>query len=145
MDAYPDQKIRELCYDNKIHRSVTSFQSGSIDCDPNDKIKQIYRDFYKDKDGDTYAGEQSEPVCTSKAYVIPAGYAELPNDCDDENPALWTLTELGTDLDKDGYTLAIDLLCIGQVIPNPYVKPSSIPDCNDRDQTVWRWMPAYLD
>ena len=116
--------------------------------------------FYRDWDGDGYAGNINPDSVFQCAGISYPGWSQLRGDCDDSDPSVWQSTTVYWDGDGDGYTIdtPYPTICWGNVwpdaaIPQPgqpgvdprYVSTSKGPDCDDDDATVNVQLKYYLD
>lgn len=141
-----------ICIGATYPPPYVALQKG-YDCDDNDKAVWNRIGLYRDKDMDGYTAPGLVYICIGNE--IPPGYKKVPNgvDCDDDNPNIWRTVSVYIDADKDGYTKALSngttieiaKVCIGNILPEPYVwKPNGL-DCDDADPLIWRRVLAYVD
>jgi hypothetical protein len=115
-------------------------QDGHIaeqDCDDHDPLVWLSLPYgYRDVDGDAYFVASSGTLCTGG--TLPAGYASTAwsIDCDDTDPAIFTLRNGYVDADGDHYgDGAIVTLCTNGILPAGYAY--SAGDCAPSDDTRW--------
>ena len=116
------------------------------DCAPNDATRwQLLPYSYRDADGDTYTVAQSGTVCSGA--VLPSGYADSAtgSDCDDANPAIFTLATLFPDTDDDGVGAGTGQpTCIGATPPSDTSLTGT--DCAPSDPAAWQLLAySYVD
>ncbi len=114
---------------------------GLIDDDDDDLVMEgpniatAYRDADEDGWGDAAT---SQPMCS----VLPEGYVEDNNDCDDTDADVWWDTNLYPDTDGDGFGAVVEpeRVCYGT--PG-YADNDN--DCDDTDPERWAFATRYPD
>ncbi len=132
-DGVGDGDVTYLC------SPQTGFVTKSGDCAPDDATRQQMLSYsYRDADGDGWTVSQSGQVCSGAQ--LPAGYSSSSgkgSDCNDADPALYSLLYGYADADGDGVGAGDShSFCTAGALPAGYVATGT--DCAPDDPTRWR-------
>lgn len=116
-----------------------------FDCDDSNAAVYSTVTAYPDDDGDGIGAGVARSFCTGGG--VPVGYTVAGADCAPGDPAKWrTVVDPPVDRDADGYTAHEGaVLCVGAVLPEPYLAADRGVDCDDSDGAVYRWLTLYGD
>lgn len=139
-DGYQYGSLLTVCVGSAIPSGyVLPANSLGIDCDDSDNLVWRTGVFVLDLDGDFYKTGPVQTFCYGATY--PTGYigagSSLGQDCDDTDPNIYTATQFYVDADGDGYSPALDIVCIGATMPSGYSLTSNGYDYCDNDSLAW--------
>jgi len=134
-----------VCYGTTIPSGYAGSTSSPLDC--NDAETSVHTSLwgYADDDSDGVGAGQAVLYCTGG--TLPADRVATGTDCAAADASRWqTLAYAGLDEDGDGFTTRTGgSLCSGAALPDPYRASVAGNDCDDADETLWRWTVLYPD
>lgn len=115
----------------------------NTDCDDNNGVAFVTRQFYVDADHDGYGTGGLVNVCWNNSSA-PTGYSVNNTDCNDANGQATTLRSFYYDGDGDGHGTgaALGQECVSATGLPPNRAPDNT-DCNDSDPSGWVWRTFY--
>lgn len=115
------------------------------DCDDSNAAVHTAVTAYPDADGDQVGAGAARSFCTNGS--LPTGFAIEGTDCAPGDATRWsTVADPPVDRDGDGHTAREGMpLCIGAVLPDPYVAAARGIDCDDAGALLYRWVTLYRD
>jgi hypothetical protein len=128
--------VQRFCTDGQLPPGYVAHDG---DCAPLDKnFWQLLPYSYRDADGDLHTVASSGSICSGA--TLPTGYATSPSgdDCNDNDPAVWTPQMLYVDGDDDGVGEGKPIPMCVAVSPKGYATVGG--DCapGDKDHYVMR-------
>lgn len=143
-DTHTIPEAGSVCAGQGLPSGYTKVAHGS-DCDDSRPAVYVGLTTYEDSDGDGVGAGSAVAMCTDGS--LPEGYSRSGTDCAPTEAGQWQRLTYGhVDSDSDGYTTpSPGELCVGPALPSGYFTVATGNDCDDSDNSLFRWVVAYAD